>query len=138
MGLSYHYEFRAPAATTAKELENFLLEVQQYAEFAGFDPTVVLNVPFDTPERRRFSRRLGGAIRDKGDRVDPKHGVVLVVTDERGAETCFGFLRFPPGSGIGPDWRFRDFIDSPDSRYREIVRMFDAAGYMSSVRDEFQ
>ena len=34
-------------------------------------------------------------------------------------------------------WTFRDFVDSPDSRYRRIVKRFQAAGYLVSVTDEF-
>ena len=33
MSLSYYYEFTAPAATPAAELEAFLLEVQQLAQW---------------------------------------------------------------------------------------------------------
>jgi hypothetical protein len=118
MGLSYYYEFTAPATASAGELETFLRSVEQDARALGFDPVTVLNVPFDTPERREFSRRLGGSltvqderlkgvalparnlIRDhdpvSGEcRIYPEHGVVLVVTDEHGCEASFGFFRFP-------------------------------------------
>lgn len=57
MGLSFHYEFAAPADTTAAELERFLLDVEQLAQSIGFSPTQVLNAAFDTPERWEFSRR---------------------------------------------------------------------------------
>ena len=60
MSLSFYYEFTAPASTPASELEAFLREVEGEAKALGFDPTSVLNVPFDTPERREFANRLGG------------------------------------------------------------------------------
>jgi hypothetical protein len=172
MGLSYFYEFQEPAKTTAAELETFLKEVQLYAESVGFDPTMVLNVPFDTPERREFAHRLSaslwvqderlkaGAIPDpeqvrnhdptSGEcRLIPERGVVLVVTDEKGCETTFGFLRYPSrisdqrGNVLaetdhGDAWVFRDFVDSPDPRFRRVVQMFDKAGYLRSESDEFK
>jgi len=171
MGLSYYYEFTALASTSAVELEEFLREVEGLAKSLGFTPTTVLNVRFDTPARREFARRLGGGFslqdeRLKGlalpregqirdyDRVSgwcrliPEHGVILVVTDEGGCETCFGFFRFPAeivdihgkaivSTGFDGAWTFRDFIDSPNPRYREIVRRFVAAGYVTRVKDEF-
>ena len=171
MSLSYYYEFTAPAAVTADELETFLRDVELHAQRLGFAPTAVLNVPFDTAERREFSRRLGssltmqderlrgstipaaGQVRDHdlvtGEcRVIPTHGVVLVLTDERGCESCFGFFRFPEhivdvhgnvlaDTGLDGRWWFRDFVDSPDPRYRKIVKRFADAGYTASVKDEF-
>lgn len=171
MGLSYHYEFAAPAHTTAAELERFLLEVEQFAQSLGFSPTQVLNAAFGTPERRAFSRRLCGSIRFqheglKGDlhpaegqirnhlpatgecALVPTHGVVLILTDERRCETCFGFFRFPCEilddrgeviaiTGLIDSWSFRDFIDSPDMRYRQIVARFTGAGFVSRILDEF-
>ena len=81
-------------------------------------------------------------------RVPPTSGVVLVVTDERGRETVMGFLRFPEGiedtegrvvaeTGLGGAWYFRDFVDSPDRRFRKLVRRFAEAGYLQSEKDEF-
>lgn len=171
MGLSYHYEFTAPAETPASHLEEFLRDVEQLARTLGFAPTIVLNAPFDTKERRDYARRLGGSytlederlkgvvlplegqIRDHDAiagrcRLIPKHGVVLVVTDERGCETCFGFLKFPKEildihdkriarTGFAGSWAFRDFVNSPDSRFRKIVERFTAAGYAKLVKDEF-
>src|SRR6185295_15544273 len=107
MGLSYYYEFTAPSDTPAEKLEEFLRDVERSAKSLGFEPTTVLNVPFDTPERRQFASRLGGSftLQDKrlkgvavpapgqlrdhdpvsGEcRLIPQHGVVLVVTDEEG------------------------------------------------------
>jgi hypothetical protein len=114
MGLSFFYEFTAPAATPASAIEAFLHEVQLEAQSLGFDPTIVINVPFDTPERREFANRLGGNFTLQDERLkgvaipapgqlrshDPESGecrlfperaVVLVATDERGCEACFGF-----------------------------------------------
>lgn len=170
MSLSYYYEFTAPAATTAEALEEFLRSVEQFAQSLGFSPTAVLNVPFDTAERREFSRRLGGSFTLRDERLKgatpregqvwkydsisgecrliPQHGVVLVVTDERAAESCFGFFQFPTEifdvkgkriakTGFNGTWVFRDFIDSPDPRYREIVRRFEMGGVTKRVKDEF-
>lgn len=60
MSLSFYYEFTAPASTSAWELETFLRGVEHEAKAIGFNRTAVLNVPFDTPERREFANRLGG------------------------------------------------------------------------------
>ena len=81
-------------------------------------------------------------------RVIPEHGVILVVTDERGCESCFGLFKFPErivginggvlaNTGLDGRWWFRDFVDSPDPRYRRIVQRFADAGYTASVSDEF-
>jgi hypothetical protein len=171
MGLSYHFEFRAPAAKTADQLVSFLRSVEEEAKKLGFAPTLVLDAVFDTTERKQFSRRLttGLPVEDsrlKGAnlpddsrvwhlntaggtcRVPPSQGVVLVVTNERGQETVMGFLRFPQRitdsqgrvvaeTGLGATWYFRDFVDSPDPRYRALVKKFAEAGYLVAERDEF-
>jgi hypothetical protein len=171
MGLSYYYEFTAPATVSADELEQFLKALEFKAKTLGFSPTSVLNVPFDTPERRAFARRLGsgyyvederlrGAVRLREGQVDhhnaqagavrlvPVRAVVLAVTDAAGGESCFGFMQFPESlvdeSGatimslpLGDRWMFKDFIDTPDPRYRAIVREFEQAGYLASSKDEF-
>lgn len=171
MGLSYYYEFKAPATVTAGELEQFLKALEFKAKTLGFSPTTVLNVSFDTPERRAFARRLGGGYyvedeRLRGNvrlcegqvdhhntqagavRLVPVRAVVLAVTDAAGGESCFGFMQFPDqlvdqsGADIMPlstggQWMFKDFIDSPDPRYRAIVREFEQAGYLASSKDEF-
>ena len=81
-------------------------------------------------------------------RLAPEHGVILVVTDREGREAVFGFFRYPrvirdrdgreimpvPGDGA---WVSGDFVDSPDHRYRAIVRRFADAGYLASQLDEF-
>jgi len=171
MGLSYYYEFTAPATVTAGELEQFLKALEFKAKTLGFSPTSVLNLSFDTPERRAFARRLGGgyyvederlrgAVRFREGQVDhhnahagavrlvPVRAVVLAVTDAAGCESCFGFMQFPnslideSGATImplpyGDRWMFKDFIDTPDPRYRAIVREFEQAGYLASSMDEF-
>jgi hypothetical protein len=170
MGLSFYYEFTAPATTPASELETFLLEVQQFAKSLGFDSTTVLNVPFDTPERREFSKRLGGSMYAEDERLKgiaiprkdqirnhdpisgtarliPEHGVVLVVTDEHRCETVFGFMQYPRqvtdihGAVLaeperGKAWAFRDFVDTPDPRYRQIVAKFRERGFVRKENDE--
>lgn len=81
-------------------------------------------------------------------RLAPEHGVLLVVTDREGRETVFGFFRYPrvirdrdgreimpvPGDGA---WVSGNFVNSPDHRYRAIVRRFAEAGYLASELDEF-
>ena len=171
MGLSFFYEFTAPAETPASELEAFLRDVEREAQALGFDPTIVINVPFDTPERREFANRLGGNFTLQDDRLKgvaipapgqlrshdpesgecrlfPQHGVILVVTDECGREACFGFFKFPEhiidihgailaDTGLGSRWWFRDFVDSPDSRYRAIVAKFQERKFVRSMKDEY-
>ena len=171
MSLSFYYEFTAPSDTPASKLEEFLHGVERSAKELGFDPTTVLNVPFDTPERREFANRLGGSFTLKDERLKgvsvpapdqlrdhdpvlgecrliPEHGVVLVVTDERGCEACFGFFKFPEhvidihgsplaDSGLEGRWWFRDFADSPDPRFRALVGHFETAGYTKKVKDDF-
>ena len=81
-------------------------------------------------------------------RLLPQHGVVLVVTDEKGSEACFGFFKFPEHitdihgrtlaeTGLLGRWNFKDFVDSPDPRFRAIVRQFEEAGFLQGERDEF-
>jgi len=171
MGVSFFYEFTAPAATPASELETFLRDVEREAKALGFEPTTVLNVPFNTPSRREFANRLGGNFtlqdeRLKGvaipapgqlckhdpesgeSRLFPQHGVVLIVTDERGCETCFGFFKIPEhildihgaslaDTGLEGRWWFRDFVSSPDRRYRTIVAKFQDRGFLRSVNDDY-
>ena len=171
MSLSYHFAFTAPKTVSAAELEQFLKKVEQDAKAMGFNPTLVLNASFKTPEQREFVRRLttglwvederlkGVTLRDERQlwsydrehgscRVIPEHGVVLVVTDEQGCETIFGFMRYPdqladvngkvlveiPTKGR---WFYRNFVDSPDVRFRKIVRKFAEAGFVEQERDEF-
>ncbi|MCC6355223.1 MAG: hypothetical protein IT577_15130 [Verrucomicrobiae bacterium] len=89
-----------------------------------------------------FSPRLGHC------RLAPEGAVLLVVTDRRGRETVFGFARYPAvlrdsagrdliETPVGDRWFFRDSVDSPDPRYRRIVRRFAEAGYLEAERDEF-
>jgi hypothetical protein len=118
MGLSYYYDFTATATVTAGELEQFLKALEFKAKTLGFSPTSVLNVSFDTPERRSFARRLGGGYYVEDDRLRgnvrllevqvshhkadsgsvrlvPFRAVALVVTDASGCENHFGFMQLP-------------------------------------------
>ena len=171
MSLSYYYQFTAPATTPASELETFLRGVEQEARIMGFNPTTVLNARFESPEQRDFARRLASSCviederlkghlslrddlvwhhhRESGTvRLIPREGVVLVITDERGRESCFGFLRYPEEirdtAGVkimdtpwGQQWRFSDFVQTADPRYRKIVQMFADAGYLAEESDEY-
>lgn len=167
MGLSFFYEFTAPADTPASELETFLRDVEHEAQALGFKPTIVLKVPFDTPERRDFASRLGGSFTIQDERLKgvaipaqgqlrnddpasgecrlfPQRAVVLVVNDEKGCVACFGFFQFPEhitdmngailaDIHMGGRWWFRDFVDSPDPRYRAIVAKFGERGFVRTV-----
>jgi hypothetical protein len=81
-------------------------------------------------------------------RLIPEQGVFLTVTDERKKEIIFGFLRYPKNlldanskklldTEVGGDWRYRDSVNSPDPRYRSIVKMFSKAGYLAESMDEY-
>lgn len=171
MGLTYHFRFAASGTTRAPELADFLSNVEIDAKRMGFDPTVVLDAPFDTEERRLFSRRLttGLGVQDSrlkcaplperlgiwwhdttngSCRLAPEHGVVLIVTDERGAEGVFGFFRYPAtirdenGRDImvtpGADtWTFSEFIKTADPRYRKLVKRFADAGFLAFEQDDY-
>jgi hypothetical protein len=171
MGLSYHFSFTAPARTKTGDLEAFLKSVETEAKEMGFNPTLVLNASFDTPERREFARRLVTGFPVEDERLkgvalptpgmawshDQQHGtarvipckaVVLVVTDEHQCETIFGFFKYPEEvldihgkaiakTGLKNRWISRDFVDSPDPRFRQIVRRFADAGFLESEKDEF-
>jgi hypothetical protein len=81
-------------------------------------------------------------------RVIPKRGIILVVTDAQKRETIFGFFQFPDtlkdlngknvvNTHLGDRWTFQGFVNSPDPRFRQIVKLFSAAGYLEAERDEF-
>jgi len=87
--------------------------------------------------------------RERGEcRVIPEKGVILITTGRDGCEVPFGFFWYPdslidlngkelvmmPHRGR---WHFRDFVDSPDERYRAIVKMFEREGYLESEKDEY-
>jgi len=69
MGLSYYYEFTAPATVTANALAQFLKALEFKAKTLGFSLTSVLNLLFDTPERRAIARRLGGGYYVEDERL---------------------------------------------------------------------
>lgn len=171
MGLSYHFTFSAPATVKAEELESFLKSVETDAQQMGFRPTLLLNASFDSKARREFARRIVRGVHVEDDRLKgvvlpapdqiwdfspnlghcrlaPEKAVVLVVTDEHGRETVFGFARFPEAirdingrellkTAIGERWFFRDYVDSGDPRLRKIVKRFAEAGYVAAEHDEF-
>lgn len=170
MSLTYHFSFAAPAAVPASELVAFLQDLECDAQLMGFHPTMVVDGPFDSPERREFARRVarGLVVEDPrlrgldfpretcwnyGEgtgycRLAPEHGVLLVLTDAQARETVFGFFRYPrvirnragreimpvPGDGA---WVSGNFVNSPDHRYRALVRRVADAGYLASEIDEF-
>jgi hypothetical protein len=85
---------------------------------------------------------------DGSCRLMPTSGAVLVVTNEQGDEVIFGFFRYPEAvkdvngrtvaeTGLKGGWYLTGYVDSADPRYRRIVRLFAAAGYLQSEVDEF-
>jgi hypothetical protein len=38
---------------------------------------------------------------------------------------------------VGDKWRWQDFVDSGDPRFRRIVKRFAESGYLQAERDEF-
>ena len=170
-GTQLFLRIRAPASKTAAELEAYLRTVEVKAKELGFAPTMVVNAKFDNRERQDFARRLTTGLKLNSDqlkgvvlladgqvwshepnsgfcRVIPKQGVLLVITNERGHESAFGFFRYPETlkdlngrdvirTGAGNRWTFQDFVDSPDPRYRRIVKLFMDAGYCDGERDEY-
>jgi hypothetical protein len=171
MGLTYHFSFAAPARTKPGDLEAFLKSIEPEAKEMGFNPTLVLNARFDTPERREFARRLvtGFPVEDErlkgvvlpapdmvwnhdqnsgSARAIPVKAVILVLTDEQQCETIFGFFKYPEEitdihgkpiakTGLRNRWISREFVKSPDPRFRKIVRRFADAGFLESEKDEF-
>ena len=78
-------------------------------------------------------------------RVLPQQAVVLLVTDERKNETVFAFARYPKTlvdlNGrvlveipFGGCWHFEDFIQSPDPRFRKIIKRFPTGLMFSNSR----
>ena len=174
MSLDYHYEFRAPEAMPVAELKSFLAKVGKHALELGFSNAVTIDCVFRSVDQLDFARRIcvlpwvederlktvdfstDPAVhrqdRELGEcGVFPVHGVVLVVVNETGLETTFGFLKFPPAiegmtdvgsrvrieNPVGADWRFGQRVQSPDPRYRALVRDFAEAGFLASEEDEY-
>lgn len=171
MGLTYTFTFTASASVTGAKLRGFLKSVEADAQKMGFEPTIVFTATFSTPEQREFARRihvllpvqdskLEGDIRLSQEqvvdfipsagrcRVVPERAEVLVITDERGRETVFGFARYPEvlkdtdGRPLvqipeGRGWIFSNFVQSSDPRYRDIVKRFSEAGYLRSENDDY-
>ena len=72
-----------------------------------------------------------------------------MVSDAQKRETVFGFFQFPAtlqdlnGKDVitthqGERWAFQNFVNSPDPRFRKIVKRFADAGYLDKERDEFK
>ena len=40
-------------------------------------------------------------------------------------------------TGLAGRWHLSQFVDSPDMRFREIVRLFAKGGFVESEKDEF-
>ena len=118
MGLRYHFKFSAPLSIPAEDLEQFLKSVEADARELGFHPTLVINAPFNTKDRRAFAHRasldclvqeknlIGAALGTDAPiwGFDPKLGrchlfperaVLLILTDESQNEKIFGFALFP-------------------------------------------
>jgi len=81
-------------------------------------------------------------------RILPESAVVLVVTNEHQMETVFAFCRYPETLNdinggelvkipVGGHWHFAGLVQSPDPRYRRIVRKFAGGGYVKAERDDF-
>lgn len=81
-------------------------------------------------------------------RIIPSKAVVLILTDDRKCETLFGFFKYPEEvldihgmplakTGLKDRWISRDFVDSPDPRFRKLIRRFAEAGFLESEQDEF-
>lgn len=170
-GMRYHFSFSAPASVTSEELEHFLKSVEQEARQMGFFPTLVLNARFDDHHRIKFVTRITKGLILQNDmligasrpnsyqicdydpvlgqcRVLPEEGVLLIVTDEAGRETPFGFFRYPRvvvdvmghelmDTGTNGKWIFEGFVDAADDRGRKIARKFAEAGFMMAERDGF-
>lgn len=136
MGLSYHFTLHAPAATSVEVLTDALRQVEKEARRMGFDPTMVIDATFETPEGREFARRLTTGLRIQHEhlisskplrsdsiwghdastgtcRIIPERAVVLVVTDENDSEYCFGFFRYPKDISVDEK---RISIGNEDSR----------------------
>jgi hypothetical protein len=162
------YQFRAPAETTAAELEAFLQRVGREAQRIGFASAAVVDVQFHIAERARVARWLLGGrplVSERSTRpkpVDmmryitkngatlppPLGGVLLIVADESGDEARFGFMRYPESiqtadgsmvveSGLGRNWFFEDFVESPDARCRLLLQMFVEEGFPTNIADDF-
>ena len=105
-----------------------------------------------TPEKmvRSTAHRLGfrfrrhvHALPGSPDIIFPKLRKIILVN-----EVVFGFFRYPEAvkdvngrtvaeTGLKGGWYLSGYVDSADPRYRRIVRLFAAAGYLQSEEDEF-
>jgi hypothetical protein len=129
---------------------NALFDTPERKEFAR---RLTTGYPIQDERLKDLAMPMEGSIwhhgREEGTaRAIPISGVVLVVTNERGQESIFGLLRYPEEikdmngkviavTGLGGRWFLRNFIDSPDPRYRQIVKRFKEAGYVEFEEDEY-
>jgi len=174
MSLYFEYEFKAPASTPVEELKSFLTEVGSRALDLGFSNAATVDCVFRSVDQLDFARRVcilpwvaderiksadfssDPAVwrqdREAGEcGIYPTSGVILVVVNEAGHETTFGFLKFPPSivgiaedgskvlieDPVRSDWRFHQRVQSPDPRYRALVRDFADAGFLASEEDDY-
>jgi len=175
MSLDYYYEFKAAPSNPIEDLRNFLTQVGEEALQLGFATAVTVNSVFRSVDQLQFARRIcllpvltdarlktadfsADPAVDRQDRKEgecgifPVDGILLVVVNQTGLETTFGFLRFPKlivgmdDNGtevrmeypVGSDWQFRQWVQSPDPRYRKLVSLFAAGGYLADERDDYR
>jgi hypothetical protein len=80
-------------------------------------------------------------------RLIPIYGVLLLAAEKQGVEFCLGFLQFPKEirdihgklivrTGLNY-WHFKGFVNSPDVRDRQLIEIFNRAGYLESAFDEY-
>jgi hypothetical protein len=138
----------------------YRLPVPQH-EF-GFTPDTISLIAETGLDGERITRERGEADHARHLAESAQHGfrfnldtpdmlreaVVLILTDEHQRETIFGFFKFPAEitdihgkpiaeTGLKNRWISRDFVNSPDPRFRKIIRRFADAGFLESERDEF-
>ena len=168
--MAYAFTLRAPASVAAIDLQRFLMSVEDEAQAIGFEPTLTFGLEFKSRKQRVIASRLRiwfpiAADKLKGAtprreqvldwqppagrwRVLPDEAQILVLVNEAGAETAFGFGLYPEtlndANGhpllkipVGGRWHFSGVIKSPDPRYRNIVKRFSAAGYVEAESDDF-
>ena len=175
MSLDYYYEFKAAPSKPIEELKSFLTEVGREALELGFATAVTVNSVFRSVDQLEFARRVcllptltDARLKTADFSADPSvyrqdseegecgifpvDGILLVVVNQAGLETTFGFLRFPKliigvddhGTEIrieypvGPEWQFQQWVHSPDPRYRKLVSLFAAGGYLAVERDDYR
>lgn len=175
MSLDYYYEFKAAPSKPIEDLRSFLTEVGREALELGFATAVTVDSVFRSVDQLEFARRVcllptltDARLKTADFSADPSvyrqdceegecgifpvDGILLIVVNQAGLETTFGFLRFPKliiglddnGTEIrveypvGPEWQFQQWVRSPDPRYRKLVALFAADGYLAVERDDYR